>query len=162
MLARSRWALAGLALVFSVTAQPANARWVTEHLSDDGVYAASVKDELGMAQVQLHCSIDYPGEVVLVVYTAEPFDSGTSYAEEVPLSIIVDGRTQPVVNGIFEEFAGELLVTASTYVDETLAPVVAAMANGRRSIRVEFFERDFLFLPDGLDSAIRYLAENCE
>jgi hypothetical protein len=142
-------------------AQPAHAAWVTVDYPEFGEYSAAVGAEQGGIEMQISCSIDYPDEVGITIFTDETYDPETSYSDEVPISVIAGDVQQPVAYGSFENFDDLLVVVSDTARDETLAQVIGAMAKSTSPIRIQFYGRNYQFSPEGLDTALVYLFEHC-
>ena len=153
-------ALLGVTMMFILT-HPAHAAWFTEDYPDVGEYSAVTDDEQGKVEMHISCSLDYPEDVGITIFTGEPYDPETSYSDEVPISVVADGAQQPVAYGAFEELAGELAVVSDTYRDDTLALVIGAMSKSSSTIVVQFYTREYRFSPEGLDTALVYLFERC-
>lgn len=142
-------------------AHPAHAAWFTEDYPEFGEYSAVTDDEQGKVEMHISCSLDYPDDVGITIFTGEAYDPDSSYAEEVPISVIAGGQQQPTAYGTFQELSGELAVVSDTSLDEALALVIGAMAKSTSTITVQFFTRDYRFSPDDLNTALAYLFENC-
>jgi hypothetical protein len=142
-------------------ASPAAAAWITKDYDEFGEYLAAAGANEGQVEFQIVCSIDYYDNLAITLFTGEPYDPGTSYSDEVPLSVMTDGRQQPVAYGSFEDYDGELVVVSDTTRDETLAHVLGAMATSKSTINVQFYQREYRFSPEGLATALLYLSEKC-
>lgn len=140
---------------------PARAAWFTEDYPEFGEFSTVTDDEQGKVEMHISCSLDYPDDVGLTIFTGETYDPESSYSDEVPISVTASGQQQPVAYGSFEERDGELVVVSDTSRDETLALVIGAMAKSTSVIAVEFYTRDYRFSPDDLDAGLRYLFESC-
>jgi len=154
-------AVAGVVAGAAAIAGPAHAAWLTENYPEFGEYSAVTDDEQGKVEMHISCSLDYPDDVGLTIFTGETYDPETSYSDEVPLSVTAGGVQQPVAYGAFQERDGELVVVSDTSRDETLALVIGAMAKSTSTITVQFYTRDYRFSPVELDTALAYLFENC-
>lgn len=153
-------ALLGVEMM-SVLVSPAHAAWFTEDYPEFGEYSAVTDDEQGKVEMHISCSLDYPEDVGVTIFTGETYDPETSYSDEVPISVIADGVQQPVAYGSFQELDGELVVVSDSSRDETLALVIGAMAKSSTTIAVQFYTRDYRFAPDDLDTALLYIFGNC-
>lgn len=147
--------------MLSILVHPVQAAWFTEDYPEVGEFSAVTDDEQGKVEMHISCSLDYPEDVGITIFTGETYDPGTSYSNEVPISVTAGGVQQPVAYGSFQELNGELVVVSDTSRDETLAVVIGAMATSTSTITVQFYTRDYRFSPDELDTALAYLFENC-
>lgn len=147
--------------MMAALAHPAHAAWVTVDYPEFGEYSAVVGAEQGGIELQISCSVDYPDDVGITIFTDEIYDPETSYSDEVPISVIAGGVQQPVAYGSFENFDDVLVVVSDTSRDETLAQVIGAMARSTSLIGIQFYGRDYQFSPDELDTALVYLFEHC-
>lgn len=140
---------------------PAHAAWFIEDYSEFGEYSAVTADEQGKVEMHISCSLDYPEDVGITIFTGERYDPETSYSDEVPIGVIASGVQQPVAYGSFQEMEGELVVVSDTSRDEALALVIGAMAQSSSSIVVQFYTREYRFSPEALDISLARLFENC-
>ena len=147
--------------MLSTMVHPVQAAWFTEDYPEVGEYSAVTADEQGKVEMHISCSLDYPDDVGITIFTGETYDPESSYSDDVPISVIASGQRQPVAHGTFEERNGELVVVSDTSRDDTLALVIGAMAKSTSAIAVQFFTRDYRFSPDDLDTSLAYLFENC-
>ncbi|MBJ3785609.1 hypothetical protein [Devosia sediminis] len=148
-------------MMSSIVVHPVQAAWFTEDYLDFGEFSAVTDDEQGKVEMHISCSLHYPDHVGITIFTGETYDPETSYADEVPISVIASDQQQPVAYGTFEERNGELVVVSDTFRDDILALVIGAMATSTSTIAVQFFTRDYRFSPDDLDTALVYLFESC-
>lgn len=148
-------------MMMAALAQPAHAAWVVLDYPEFGEYTAAVGSEQGRAEMEISCSVDYPDDVRITIFTEETYDPETSYSDEVPVSVIAGGVQQPIAYGSFENVDDMLVVVSDTSRDETLAQVIGAMAKSTSLIGIQFYGRDLKFPPDELDTALAYLFEHC-
>ena len=133
---------------------PVQAAWSTKDYDDVGEYSAVARAEHGTVEMHISCTWDYPGYLGMTIFTTETYDPGTSYSDEVPISVVADGVQQPVAYGAFEDLGGELAVVSDTYRNDTLEIVIGAMAKSRSTIVVQFYTREYRFSPEALDTSL--------
>jgi hypothetical protein len=154
--------LIGLAVAIAV-ASPAAADWATRERY--GEYQAGKAAEGGAGNIVISCYPAYHDRRFVAVYTGERYDPESSYAPEVPISVITDGRQQPIVNGSFDKKSGldgeKLIVKSDTSISGTLARVLDAMSASKSTIDVQFYQREYRFSPKGLAAGLRFLNEKC-
>lgn len=140
---------------------PAHAAWFIEDYPEFGEYSAVTADEQGKVEMHISCSLDYPEDVGITIFTGERYDPETSYSDEVPVGVTASGIQQPVAYGSFQELEGELVIVSDTSRDEALALVIGAMAKSSSAIVVQFYTREYRFSPEALDISLAQLFENC-
>ena len=157
--------LVGLAVAIGMVS-PAAADWSTRDLSLLGSYQAIGVTEDERAKFMIECYIGYHDVFDVMIFTGERYDPESSYAPDVSISVMTDGRQQPTVSGVFGANLGELTVQhiasdTATDTDKTWLQVIGAMAASTSTIDVRFYQREYRFSSEGLAPAMRYLDEKC-
>lgn len=93
------------------------------------------------------------------IATSEPYEATTSYADEVPATFTLDGKTVSV-SGVFEDRAGNVGVyfeyndATAPHLDQLFSLIVRA----RGDIGVKFFDKSMVFSSEGAAAAINIVA----
>jgi hypothetical protein len=138
-------------------ASTAAAEWTTKDYPEDGTYSASSASEGGRAKFVISCNVDYPESVQ--ISAGERYDPGASYPDKVPISVMTDGRQQPVFDGSFKNVGGNLVLISGS---ATLATILDAIAASKSTIDVQFAQREYRFSAKGSTAAVRHMQEKCQ
>lgn len=98
-----------------ITSGPVQAAWSTKDYDDVGEYSAVARAEQGTVEMHISCTWDYPGYLGVTIFTTDTYDPGTSYSDEVPISVVADGVQQPVAYGAFEDQRGRAAACSRLY-----------------------------------------------
>jgi hypothetical protein len=152
--------LGGLAIAIAM-ASPAAADWVNLDYPKNHTYLATVASEDGRGTIQIFCKSQYLDAFEVHIFTGERYDPGTSYPDEVQITVTTAGRQLPVVYGSFKNLNGKLVVHSDINIEPAWYRVVDGMAASKSTINIQFDQREYRFSSKGLTAARRHQIELC-
>jgi hypothetical protein len=122
--------------------------------TDDLFVVAYQDDATGNNQLAVECSDLFPDDADIAVYTEEVYDEKTSYADEVPLTIKVDGVPTGPLKAAFEHPSGKVGVVIFESDDERVRPLFETIRRASESIEVSYFDKSMSFPTDNVERSV--------
>lgn len=147
-----------------LTASPALAwNYSEEYYSDTAdLYISAYQDDAsGANQLAVECSDTFPDDSDIAIYTDEDYDETASYADQVPLTITIDGVPTGPLNASFEHPSGKVGVVIFETDDERVRPLFETLKRATEKVEISYFDKAMSFPADNVERSVGKFLETC-
>lgn len=157
-MAKNGIAASVLLIGLAAMAAPAQAEW--KQASTPTIFAAYAVDPSGIMEVQVVCDTT-DGVIGLTLFTGGLYEDVADEPREQILTVSVDGRSLPVLQGRYERHEQELLLSVWSDADADLVEALYQMSQARDFVELSYLDVAVGFDAEAIEPALETVLETC-